>query len=241
MSSASGTHRLGLGETGPGASPARPSRTQARRPRATRPLGAKVALPEPPLVDERSGIRLRPWTTATSDVDALVEAWADPAIAAANGVPANPSADAAARWLAGDPARLAAGRSLDLVVAPLDDARTDHPRTDDGRTDHDRGAPPDAGAAVLGEVGLRNIDRVRRRAEISWWVAVDHRRRGLAAAATRLLAGWALCEAGGGLVQVWARIDPHNRASGRVAAAAGFVELGRADGTSVWARSAIVG
>jgi RimJ/RimL family protein N-acetyltransferase len=89
---------------------------------------------------------------------------------------------------------------------------------------------------VLGEVGVRNVDRRRRRAEISWWIAPEARGRGLATAATRLLAEWALSPEGGDLDQVWARIDPDNVASARVAVAAGFTELGAAGGTRVWAR-----
>ena len=53
----------------------------------------------------------------------------------------------------------------------------------------------------------------------------------------RLLAEWALAPGGGDLVQVWARTDPADRVSAAVAAAAGFVELGEADGTTVWARA----
>ncbi len=88
--------------------------------------------------------------------------------------------------------------------------------------------------AVLGEVGLRNLDRTRRRAEIGWWIAADHRGRGLATAAVRLLTEWALgppC----GLVRVWARIAPGNAPSRLVAERAGFTCLGIADGTEVWA------
>jgi RimJ/RimL family protein N-acetyltransferase len=112
-------------------------------------------------------------------------------------------------WIAGDAGRRAAGLALDLVVA-LDDA-------------------------AAGEVGLRNLDDDRRRAEMGWWIAPAQRGRGLATAAVRLLAGWALgppC----GLVQVWARIEAGNAASARVAAGAGFRRLGRsASGHDVWA------
>ncbi len=192
----------------------------------------------PPLVDEEAAIRLRPWTAGAGDIDALVAAWADPAIAAANAVPADPSPEAAAHWLTGDAARRAAGRALDLVVAALDEGGVAEGGVAEGGGVDDGGEPAASDeVVVLGEVGLRNIDRIHRRAEISWWTSPDHRGRGIATAATRLLTDWALSDTGGGLAQVWARIDPHNRASGRVAAAAGFVELGRADDTSVWARS----
>jgi RimJ/RimL family protein N-acetyltransferase len=179
-------------------------------------VGASLALPDPPLVDTDAGVRLRPWTDTPADVAALAAAWADPAIAAANVVPADASAATAARWLAGDTARRSAGRNLDLAIAPID-----------------------GGPQVLGEVGLRNIDRRRRRAELSWWICPEHRRRRLATAATRLLADWALADDGGDLVQVWARVDPANAASARVAAAAGLVPLGAAGGAEVWARSRV--
>jgi RimJ/RimL family protein N-acetyltransferase len=170
-------------------------------------------LPHPPLVDPGAGIRLRPWTASAADTAALAAAWADPAVAAANRVPDDISAAAAARWLSGEPTRRTAGAGLDLVVGPLDGATT-----------------------VLGEVGLHNIHRARRRAELSWWIAAPHRGRGLAVAAARLLAEWAL-SAPGGLDQVWARIDPTNERSARVARSAGLVPLGTAGGTQVWARS----
>src|SRR5690606_41225340 len=92
----------------------------------------------------------------------------DPPVAAGARLPGDPSPGAAARWIAGGAERRARGLALDLVVAPLA-----------------------GGRAVLGEVGLRNVDRARRRAEAGWWIAAPHRRRGLATAAVRLLAAWA--------------------------------------------------
>ncbi len=184
---------------------------QAEGPPAAPEARRAVALPDPPLADPGARILLRPW--ALADVAALVAAWDDPVLAAANGVPDDVSVATATRWILGEAARRAAGACLDVVVSPLD-----------------------GDSAVLGEVGLRNIDRGRRRAEISWWVAAEHRRRGLGVAAARLLADWALSDQGG-LDQVWARIDPGNAASAGVARAVGMVELGVADGTVVWARS----
>jgi RimJ/RimL family protein N-acetyltransferase len=172
-----------------------------------------IALPDPPLFDPVAGIVLRPWLATPADVAALVAAWTDPVLAAAEGVPDEVSAARAARWIRGDAGRRAADAGLDLVIGPVD-----------------------GGPTVLGEVGLRNVDRARRRAEISWWVVTEHRGRGLAVSAARLLVGWALSSAGG-LDQVWARIDPANAASARVAAAAGLVELGTAGGRAVWSCS----
>ena len=172
-----------------------------------------MRLPDPPLVDARAGIVLRPWAATPGDVAALVAAWSDPLLAAAGGVPAEVSAPRAARWIRGGARRRAIGACLDLVIGPAG-----------------------AHGTVLGEVGLRNIDHLRRRAEVSWWLAPEHRGRGVAAAAARLLADWALSPAGG-LDQVWARIDPANAPSARVAAAAGLVDLGSAGGTTVWSRT----
>jgi RimJ/RimL family protein N-acetyltransferase len=174
---------------------------------------AALVLPDPPLADDAAGIVLRPWRATQADVAALVAAWTDPVVAAANGVPDDVSASRAARWIRGDAARRAQGRSLDLVVGPVS------------------GAP-----IVLGEVGLRNVDRSRGRGEISWWISADHRGQGLAVAAARLLAGWALGDQGG-FRQVWARIDPANRASVGVASSAGLVRLGVGGGAEVWARA----
>jgi RimJ/RimL family protein N-acetyltransferase len=162
--------------------------------------GPALALPDPPLADPAAGIVLRPWRATPADAAALAAAWA-----AAGREPA----ERPAAWIAGDPARRAAGLALDLVVA--------------------------VGDVAVGEVGLRNLDAERRRAEIGWWIAPDHQGRGLATAAVRLLTAWALgppC----GLVQIWARIDPANAASARVASSAGFRRLGHsAAGYDVWA------
>jgi len=172
-----------------------------------------AGLPDPPLADPAAGIVLRPWRPTAADAAALAAAWADAELAAVNGAPEDRSPAAAHRWIARAPDRLAAGLVLDLVVAPAEG--------DD---------------AVLGEVGLRNLDPAAGRAEVGWWIAPAHRGRGLASAAVDLLAGWALgppC----GLRQVWARILPGNAASAAVARRAGFTRLGEAAGTEVWARA----
>lgn len=176
-------------------------------------MARPIALPDPALADPSAGIVLRPWAATSTDAEAVAAAWADPEIAATSRVPDDISVAAAARWVAREPARRSAGRRLDLVIAPLE-----------------------RGDVVLGEVGLATIDRARRRAEMSWWIAAGHRGQGLAGRAARLLADWALSPAGD-FDQVWARIAPGNRASARVAASAGLVELGPGGGTVVWART----
>ncbi|HZM30205.1 MAG TPA: GNAT family N-acetyltransferase [Acidimicrobiales bacterium] len=169
--------------------------------------------PEPPLTDSTAGVALRPWRATPGDVAALVAAWADPAVAAGGRPPADRSPAAAEAWIAGAAARLDAGLALDLVVVD--------------RGDED---------VVLGEVGLRNIDRVRRRAEIGWWIGAAHRGHGRSAPAVAMVAAWAQGPPLW-LRQVWARIDPANPASAAVARRAGFRRLGVAAGTEIWARS----
>jgi RimJ/RimL family protein N-acetyltransferase len=173
---------------------------------------AGLSLPEPPLVDPAAGVALRPWRATPGDVSALVAAWSDPSVAEGTQPPEDRSTAAAEAWIAGAPARLDAGLALDLVIAAAADDE------------------------VLGEVGLRNVDRVRRRAEIGWWIGAAHRGRGRAAPAVVLLAAWA---AGPPLRlrQVWGRISPANPASAAVARRAGFRRLGVAAGTEIWARS----
>jgi RimJ/RimL family protein N-acetyltransferase len=179
----------------------------------TDPGRPSIDLPDRPLADPATGIVLRPWRDTPEDAGALLTAWTDPAIGAVGRVPADTSPAAATRWLRAEPARRAAGACLDLVVAASS-----------------------GDAAVLGEVGLRNVDRGRGRAELSWWILAEHRGRGLATAAARLVVGWALSDAGG-FAQVWCRIPPGHPASSAVARAAGLVELGTAEGVAVWART----
>jgi len=76
--------------------------------------------------------------------------------------------------------------------------------------------------AILGGIGLRDLgDGV---GQLGYWVAAGARRRGVASDALRLLAGWALEEAGMGRVQVLASVG--NRSSQRTALRAGFEREG---------------
>ena len=133
---------------------------------------------------------------------------------AGNPVPPDTSPTGARRWIAGELQRRRRGLALDLVVSPV------------------------GGDLVWGEVGLRGFDPAVRRAELGWWLAPGARGRGVAAAAVDLVAAWSL-GAPLGLRQVWARIDPANRASADVAAAAGFHRLGAAGGADIWSREAL--
>ena len=77
----------------------------------------------------------------------------------------------------------------------------------------------DDSGAILGSVGLMRGDADSGRAEVGYWVAAEHRGRGIAPAAVELIserafaAGWHRLEL---------HIDPDNVASRRVAEKAGF-------------------
>jgi RimJ/RimL family protein N-acetyltransferase len=178
----------------------------------------RLDLPAPPLVDAAHDLCLRPWGQGPHDAAALASAWADPALRPAPPGPGSntgtePSLAAARRWIQAEPDRRSGGRALDLVVA--------------------RFTAPEV---VWGEVGLRDLDMVARRAQVGWWIGAPHRGRGRGTVAVRLLADWALGRPLA-LHQLWARIEPANAASGRLAERAGFRLVGRAsDGVDVWAR-----
>jgi RimJ/RimL family protein N-acetyltransferase len=165
--------------------------------------GAGRPLPLPDPPLADSQVRLRPWRPV--EAPALVAAWADPLIARWTGVPRITDEAAARRWIAGDADRRARRLALDLVI--------------------------EVAGEVAGEVGLAGFDGAGT-AEIGWWVAARHRGRGVATAATRLFAPWAVDALP--VEAVLARCHPDNPASGAVARAAGF-ELQSADpAVEVW-------
>jgi [ribosomal protein S5]-alanine N-acetyltransferase len=155
-----------------------------------------LPLPDPPLVDEGAGIRLRAWRI--DDAPALAAAWADPDIQKWTRVPPQRSRADATRWLAAEHLRRERGLALDLVVAPLDESDE----------------------TVLGEVGLVPLAGGPSRAELGWWVAAEHRRRGVATAAVGLFSRW--CRDSLGYQDLFAEVDPDNPASVWVAEAAGL-------------------
>ena len=179
----------------------------------------RSALPDPAAGRRRGRRRrLRPWRATGADVAALVAAWSDPEVGAGVAVPPERPLAAASRGAGSPagrrPARLADWPSTWSSIAVDDDD------------------------PVLGEVGLRNVDRVRRRRPSS---AGGSRpaapgARPLGAPRSRWWPAWA---AGPPLRlrQVWARISPANPASAAVARRAGFRRLGAAAGTEIWSRS----
>jgi RimJ/RimL family protein N-acetyltransferase len=79
-------------------------------------------------------------------------------------------------------------------------------------------ADPETGE-ILGSVGLLRGDAENGRAEIGYWVAGEHRGRGVATAAVEQIARRAFAD---GWHRLELHIDPENAASRRVAEKAGF-------------------
>lgn len=125
------------------------------------------------------------------DVDAVVRATADPEIPRWTRVPEHNTPENV-RWFFADQP----DGELHLAIAD--------PATD----------------AVLGSVGLLRPVPEARRAELGYWVAAGHRRRGVAVAAVRLLAERAFADHGVHRLEIHAH--PDNVASRRVAEKAGF-------------------
>jgi RimJ/RimL family protein N-acetyltransferase len=134
-----------------------------------------------------------------ADVEPAVVATADPEIPRWTPIPSPNTAENIRAFLA-EPAE---GR-VRLVIAD--------PQTDE----------------LIGSVGIVALDAAIGEAEIGYWVAAEHRRRGIATRAVDLLARWALTD--GGFRRVVLQIDPDNVHSRRVAEKAGFAYEGIVDG-----------
>jgi RimJ/RimL family protein N-acetyltransferase len=151
-----------------------------------------MVLPVPDLAGPAT--RLRPWRV--TDAPALVAAWHDPVIRDRLCVPGPADEASAASWISRRERARADGRSVDLAV-------TDPPS-----------------GTVIGEVGLSQLDPVRRAALVGWWIAEDWRAQGRASEAVRLMVDWALSD--GHLEAVMAEIAADNPASVAVARRAGL-------------------
>lgn len=151
-----------------------------------------MVLPVPDLAGPTT--RLRPWRV--TDAPALVAAWHDPVIRDRLSVPEPANEASASSWISQRERAWADGLSVDLAV-----------------TD------PTSGT-VIGEVGLSQLDPVRRAALVGWWIAEDWRGRGRAGEAVRLVVDWALSV--GPLEAVMAEISADNLASVAVARRAGL-------------------
>ena len=153
---------------------------------------APMVLPVPDLAGPTT--QLRRWRV--TDAPALAASWRDPVIRDRLSVPEPADEASAASWISQRERAWADGVSIDLAV-------TDPPS-----------------GTVIGEVGLSQLDPVRRAALVGWWIAEDWRGRGRAAEAVRLVVDWALSE--GLLEAVMAEIAADNPASVAVARRAGL-------------------
>ena len=144
------------------------------------------------ITDGEIRLRLR----SDADIPALVAICRDPEIPRWTRVPEEYSEDTAREWTKQAAADQERGTGLHLLVA---DADTD---------------------AVIGSAGIVGVDWEESRCEIGYFIAREHRGRGLMTRAVRLLCRWIFDELPIERVEIHA--EPSNRASCRVAEAAGF-------------------
>lgn len=142
---------------------------------------------------------LRPWTVEDRDTAAVQRAFAAPDMSAQARNPVATAADARS-WLAPlvpDPSR-AEPRRVAFAI--------------------------DLDGVAVGHVMVSDIERVHLTGWVSYWVAPLARGRGLAGAATAALAEYCFTVRGLFRLELGHRLN--NPASGRVAAAAGFIREG---------------
>jgi len=156
-------------------------------------------MPERELAVPRQAVALRDGELVLrafgpGDVQALVEAFADPAVAAWNPGPAEMSDEAARAWLM-------------------------H-RADWTSGDHTSWAISAPSGVLLGSVSLFQLNAVQRDGEAGYWLVPAARGRGVASQALRLSARYAFDELGLNRLTLFHAVD--NVASCRVANAAGF-------------------
>jgi [ribosomal protein S5]-alanine N-acetyltransferase len=196
------------------AAPASPGRRRRRQDAGMPPLiapvvpaGSLARVPQPVL--PAGDLRLRPWTAA--DADALVTAFADPAIQRWHARTVESRAEAQemiARYVRAWPAETGAHWAI-TGPAVIGAAVT---------------GPAVTGPAVLGRCALRTIDLAEGLAEIAYWVTPAARGRSAAARAAAAVSRWALGDLG--LHRIELNHAVANPASCRVAQAAGFAYEG---------------
>lgn len=142
--------------------------------------------------------RLRRFEQA--DAALVQEAGLDPVIPLVSRVPARPTVEEAAAFVAAQQHRLRDGYGYSFVVADA--------VTDDG----------------VGSVGLWLRDADQGRASVGYWVVARARRRGAAGQALRAVCRWAFADLGFPRLELY--VEPWNLASMRTAERAGFVKEG---------------
>jgi RimJ/RimL family protein N-acetyltransferase len=161
--------------------------------------GEPILPPDPPLADGR--VALRPLVAA--DADAVLAAVRDPDIPRFTAIPADHTLGSVAAWIASRPAAMAEGAGIDFAIL-----------------DAGAGAGAGAGGRLVGSIGVGRSGDDARCAEAGYWVAAQARGRGIATAALRLVAAWALEELE--LARLQLTVHDDNVPSQRVAEAAGF-------------------
>jgi len=166
-----------------------------------------LTVPDPALGD--GTVVLRPWQPG--DVDALVEACADPDISRWTTVGWPYTADDARAFLERSDCGWRSGRTASFAVTAATDAVA-------------------TAGTVLGavDVKLPPVDPPRS-GEGGYWVAAPARGRGVATAALKLVASWALGPVG--LRVMTLQVLDGNTGSMRVAEQAGFHRVGKVEGT----------
>ena len=154
-----------------------------------------IVLPDPPLSDGR--VTLRAWQAA--DVPVIVAMCREPDVIRFTSVPVPYDADDARLWLDLHPGRLAAGDGAAFAITEGGDE------------------------LAIGSIGVRMLHD-QGSAETGYHVVADHRGRGLATAALRLIARWTFAELPVARLQLTTHLD--NPASQRVAEKAGFTREG---------------
>lgn len=139
---------------------------------------------------------IRPWRR--SDVDAVVAAYADPEIQQWHVRSMTPLE--ARDWIEHWPVRWARETGAGWAV--------------------------EGAGAVVGQVGLREVDLAQACVEISYWVVPTARRQGVAPAALDAVTEWAFAQAG--MVRAELAHSTSNPASCRVATKAGYLPEGTA-------------
>jgi RimJ/RimL family protein N-acetyltransferase len=139
-------------------------------------------------------IRLR--LIADADLPAIVDAVQDPDIPRFTTVP-QPYGESEARlWQRTAAAGMRSGSGLATVIVDEEDG------------------------ALLGSVGVHNIDPETGRCSAGYWVGAPARRRGIASRGLRLICAYAFAELGVQRIELW--IEPANAPSLGVAEAVGF-------------------
>jgi RimJ/RimL family protein N-acetyltransferase len=139
-------------------------------------------------------VRLR--LIADADLPAIVDAVQDPDIPRFTTVPQPYREDEARLWQRTAAAAMRSGSGLPTLIVGEEDG------------------------ALLGSVGVHNIDPESGRCSAGYWVAAPARGRGVASRGLRLICAYAFAELGVQRIELW--IEPANASSLRVAEAVGF-------------------